>query len=90
MDIPLTSQAAAIVNRHLSMGYTSAAEVIEEALRRLDTQTQLEGNWLRSEVQKGLDSGEAVPYDLEAIAAEADAEFGAGIFNLGSSAIPQH
>ena len=38
MEILLTSQAEAIVNRHLAMGYSSMTAVIEEALR----QTHLE------------------------------------------------
>jgi|GEM_PF-3079378 len=90
MEIPLTPQAEAIVHRYLMMGYSSAADVIEEALRRLDMETQSEGDWLRSEVRKGLASGNAVPYDLEAIVAEADAEFDAGVFDLKSHAVPQH
>lgn len=90
MEILLTSQAEAIVNRHLAMGYSCVAAVIEEALRQMDRQTQLEVDWLRSEVQKGLNSGEAVPYDLDAIVAEADGEFEAGVFDLSSNAVPQH
>jgi len=89
MEIRLTPQAETIVHRYLAMGYSSAADVIEEALRRLDMETQSEADWLYSEVQKGLASGDVVPYDLKAIVAEADAEFEADIFDLTSYAVPQ-
>ncbi|GAA6616475.1 type II toxin-antitoxin system ParD family antitoxin [Scytonema sp. NUACC26] len=90
MEIPLTSQTEAIVNRYLAMGYTSAASVIEDALLRMDRQMQGETDWLKAEVQKGLESGDAVPYDLDAIVMEADSEFEAGIFDVNSYALPQH
>ncbi|MDF5728272.1 MAG: type II toxin-antitoxin system ParD family antitoxin [Rhizonema sp. PD38] len=90
MEIPLTPQAKSIVHRYLAMGYSSATDVIEEALRRLDMETQSEGDWLRAEVQKGIASGDAILYDLKAIVAEAEAEFEAGVFDMTSYAIPQH
>ncbi len=54
--------------------YTSASEVMRDALRLLEEQEQLYQirlEALRKEIQKGLDSGDAGPWDIEEFLAEA-------------------
>jgi antitoxin ParD1/3/4 len=77
MDITLTPELEQLVSRRIESGkYTSANEVIGEALRLLDhsdaiQQYQLEE--LRREIAIGLaeaDRGELAPLDVEAIKAE--------------------
>jgi antitoxin ParD1/3/4 len=52
----------------------SASEVMRDSLRLLEEQEELREiqlNWLRAEIQKGLDSGPSEPWDIEEIIAEA-------------------
>ena len=54
--------------------YTSASEVVREALRLMDEQDQLRQaklNELRRDVRKGLDSGASDSWDATALKAKA-------------------
>ena len=54
--------------------YTSASEVVREALRLMDEQDrlrQVKFDELRSEVRKGLDSGASDPWDATTVKAKA-------------------
>jgi len=54
--------------------WASASEVIRDALRLMEDHEQLRQvrlDALRAEIQKGLDSGDAGPLDVEEIIAEA-------------------
>ena len=77
MLIELTQQQEALIEKQLATGrYHSRAEVIVEALELLDDQAQLEQaklTRLRGEIQKGLDSGNPEPLDMDGIIAEAEA-----------------
>ena len=54
--------------------YNSASEVVREALRLLEAKDQLNElklTTLRQEIQKGLDSGESTPLNMEEIKSKA-------------------
>ena len=56
--------------------YTSASEVVREALRLMDEQDRLRQaklDELRGEVRRGLDSGPSEPWDATALKAKARA-----------------
>jgi antitoxin ParD1/3/4 len=67
MNINLTSHLEEMVRDKVESGlYTSASEVVREALRLMDEKDQLllaRLNHLRNDVQAGLDSGSAVVWD---------------------------
>ncbi|MGE0109425.1 MAG: type II toxin-antitoxin system ParD family antitoxin [Bdellovibrionales bacterium] len=71
MNISLTPQLEDIVKSKVSSGlYGSASEVMREALRLLEERDRLQAlrfEELRSEIQKGIDSGAAVSLDIDAI-----------------------
>ena len=75
MNVSLTPELDRFVRARVDDGqYGSSSEVVRDALRmfqeRLDERTaKLE--WLRAEVQKGLDSGAAAPIDFETVWGEA-------------------
>ncbi len=75
MNVNLTPQLEALVRAKVDSGmYTSASEVVREALRLMDEQDrlrQLKLNELRSEVRKGLDSGASQQWDAAALKAKA-------------------
>jgi antitoxin ParD1/3/4 len=80
MNVSLTPQLESFVQEKVASGlYTSASEVIREALRMLEEQDRVKATkleMLRKELQKGideLDRGEGVPLDIEAIKKEAKA-----------------
>jgi antitoxin ParD1/3/4 len=80
MNVSLTPQLEAFVQQKVASGlYTSASEVIREALRILEEQDRVKATkleMLRKELQKGideLDQGEGIPLDMEAIKKEAKA-----------------
>jgi len=61
--------------------YTSAAEMIREALRLLDEQDRLHAaklDQVRQDIQNGLASGPATPWDREEIKGEGRMRRGAG------------
>ncbi len=73
MNISLTSHLEDLVRAKVESGlYNSASEVMREALRLLQERDQLREmrlKALRSEIQKGIDSGCATPLDIEGIKA---------------------
>ena len=73
MNISLTPHLEELVKGKVDSGlYTSASEVMRDALRLLEERDQLRAlrlEELRREIQKGIDSGEATPLDIEEIKA---------------------
>jgi len=77
MNVNLTPQLEELVRAKVDSGmYSSASEVVREALRLMDEQDrlrQVKFDELRREVRKGLDSGESEPWDAAAVKAKARA-----------------
>ena len=77
MNVNLTPQLDALVRSKVSSGmYTSASEVVREALRLMDEQDRLRQaklDELRGEVRRGQDSGTGEPWDVTAVKAKARA-----------------
>jgi len=77
MNVNLTPQLEALVRSKVNSGmYTSASEVVREALRLMDEQDRLRQvklDGLRSEVRKGIDSGGSEKWDVTAVKAKARA-----------------
>ncbi|KJV06700.1 type II toxin-antitoxin system ParD family antitoxin [Methylocucumis oryzae] len=73
MNISLTPHLESLVKTKVESGlYNSASEVMREALRLLEAHDQLDAlrrESLRRDIQEGIDSGESVPLDMEAIKA---------------------
>lgn len=71
MTIALSKQLETLIEEKIASGrYQSASEVMQEALRLLEESERLEMvklSALRRDIQAGLDSGEPVPFDKEAI-----------------------
>jgi antitoxin ParD1/3/4 len=71
MNINLTPQLEDLVRQKVASGlYTSASEVVREALRLMDEKDRLLGaklDQLRRKVGEGLESGSAAPWDPEEI-----------------------
>ena len=71
MNISLTHDLEQFITTKLKSGrYTSASEVIRAGLRLLverDQLYQIRLEELRKDIQKGIDSGEATPFDPEEI-----------------------
>ena len=71
MNVNLTPQLEELVRSKVSSGlYTSASEVVREALRLMEEQDRLRQvklEALRREVRKGLDSGPSQPWDAKAL-----------------------
>ena len=71
MSITLTPQLEALIQEKIASGrYQSPSEVVREALRLLEESERLEAiklEALRRDIQAGLDSGEPVPFDKNAI-----------------------
>ena len=74
MHISLPPQLESLVKNKAESGlYNSASEVIREALQLLEERDQLNKlrlETLRTDIQKGVDSGEATPLDMDAIKAQ--------------------
>ena len=74
MNVNLSPQLEAMVKAKVASGrYTSASEVVREALRLMERQDQLKElqlEQLRQEIQNGLASGEPIAWNPEAIKAE--------------------
>ena len=81
MNVNLTPQLEALVRSKVNSGmYTSASEVVREALRLMDEQDRLRQvklDGLRSEVRKGLDSGVGEKWDATAVKGKARARHAA-------------
>ena len=77
MNVNLTPHLDALVRSKVSSGmYTSASEVVREALRLMDEQDRLRQaklDELRGEVRRGQDSGTGEPWDAAAVKAKARA-----------------
>ena len=75
MNVSLTDELGEFVNAKVSSGrYTSASEVVREALRLMERHEQIEAaklQWLREAYQAGLASGDAGELDMAAVKAEA-------------------
>ena len=73
MNVSLTPQLEELVKKKVESGlYTSASEVMREALRLLDERDRLRSmriEELRTEIRKGLESGEPTPLNIEEIKA---------------------
>jgi antitoxin ParD1/3/4 len=71
MNINLTPQLEEMVRQKVTSGlYTSASEVVREALRLMDEKDQLRVaklDQLRQAIQEGLDSGPAIELDPEEV-----------------------
>jgi antitoxin ParD1/3/4 len=71
MNVNLTPELETLVRRKVASGmYTSASEVVREALRLMDDQDQMRAvrlDQLRQDVRKGLDSGPSEAWDAEAM-----------------------
>ena len=71
MNISLTSELEQMVQEKVASGmYSSASEVIREGLRLLKERDILQAmklQDLRTEIRKGIDSGEPTPLDIEAV-----------------------
>lgn len=67
MNVNLTPQLEELVREKVASGrYTSASEVVREALRLLQDQDQLRGvrlETLRNDIRQGLNSGPGEPWD---------------------------
>lgn len=77
MNVNLTPQLEELVRSKVESGrYTSASEVVREALRLLEGQDLLREaklQELRREVRRGLDSGRSQPWDAAALKKQARA-----------------
>lgn len=70
MTISITPQLESLIKEKLATGrYHSADEVMSEALKLLELRDEQEKKLeqLRLDIQAGLDSGDPVPFDKEAI-----------------------
>lgn len=71
MNISLTRELEELVQTKVKSGlYTSASEVIREALRLLQERDKIQEmklDTLRAEIQRGIESGESDPLDVEEI-----------------------
>lgn len=79
MNVSLTPELESFVQQKLSSGmYHSASEIVREGLRLLKEQDMLKELRLlelRKEIQRGVDSGSTQALDMEAVIAEAKADF---------------
>ena len=77
MNVNLTPQLEDLVRSKVASGlYTSASEVVREALRLMDEQDRLRGaklEQLRSDVRQGLASGPGESWDADAVKRKARA-----------------
>lgn len=75
MNVSLTEELASFVKTKVSSGrYTSASEVVREALRLLEQRDQVEAEklrWMQKAWQDGVDSGDAGEIDFAELKKEA-------------------
>jgi antitoxin ParD1/3/4 len=71
MNVNLTPQLEDLVRQKVASGlYTSASEVVREALRLMDEKDRLLGaklDQMRQDIREGLASGPATPWDPDDI-----------------------
>lgn len=81
LNVSLTPQLEELVRAKVASGmYTSASEVVREALRLMEEQDRLKAGkleQLRSEIRRGLDSGPSEAWDAGALKRQARARRGA-------------
>ena len=74
MNVNFSPQLEDMVRQKVASGlYTSASEVVREALRMMEAQDQLRAaklEQLRQDIREGLESGESTPWDAEEIKQE--------------------
>ena len=74
MNVNLSPQLEDMVRQKVASGlYTSASEVVREALRMMEAQDQLRAaklEQLRQDIHEGLESGESTPWDADEIKQE--------------------
>ena len=74
MNVNLSPQLDDMVRQKVASGlYTSASEVVREALRMMEAQDQLHAaklEQLRQDIREGLESGESTPWDADEIKQE--------------------
>ena len=77
MNVNLTPQLEELVRAKVSSGlYSSASEVVREALRLMEEQDQLKQlrlEQLRLDIRAGVDSGQSKPWDPKDIKKQARA-----------------
>jgi len=77
MNVNLTPQLEDLVRSKVASGlYSSASEVVREALRLMDEQDRLRGaklEQLRGDIRQGLASGSSETWDAEAVKRKARA-----------------
>lgn len=83
MNVSLTDELGEFVKSRVSTGrYTSASEVVREALRLMERHEQTEAAklvWLQQAYRDGLASGDAGEIDFAAVKAEARAAMGKAV-----------
>lgn len=81
MNISLPLHLETLVKTKVESGlYTSASDVMQEALQLLEERDHLNSlkfESLRQDIQKGVDSGEAAPLNIDAIKARGNARLAA-------------
>ena len=81
MNVNLSPQLEDMVRQKVTSGlYTSASEVVREALRLMEEKDQLRAiklEQLRQDIRDGLNSGEPTPWDAEEIKREGRARLAA-------------
>jgi antitoxin ParD1/3/4 len=81
MNVSLTDELANFVKAKVTTGrYTSAGEVVREALRLMEKIEQQDAEklqFLREALQKGIDSGDTGEVDFKALKKEARARLAA-------------
>ncbi len=81
MNVNLTPQLEELVRAKVDSGmYTSASEVVREALRLMDEQDRLrlaKLDELRREIRRGQDSGASEPWDSASLKSKARARLAA-------------
>ena len=74
MNVNLTPQLDAMIRHKVASGlYTSASEVVREALRLMEEQDRMRAaklDQLRQDIRDGINSGEATPWNPEEIKRE--------------------
>ena len=74
MNVSLTPHLEEFIHQTVASGrFQSASELVRTALRLLEEREHerlAKMEWLRGEIQKGLDSGPATPLDMEELLRE--------------------
>jgi antitoxin ParD1/3/4 len=79
LNVSLTPHLEQFIQQTVTSGrFQSVSELVRTALRLLEEREhehQAKLQWLRQEIQKGLDSGPASPLDMEALLRECDEQW---------------